>query len=76
MPGDLFGVHVRMDEAQAFAFAIGQAVSTVRHAMAPGSQHTITLQGVFPIRDLRGGAVIRGCAPGSGADGILFAMEA
>jgi hypothetical protein len=35
VPGDLFGVHVRMDEAQAFAFAIGQAVSTVRHAMAP-----------------------------------------
>lgn len=37
MPRDLLGVHVRMDEAQAFALAVGQSICTARHASTPGS---------------------------------------
>jgi hypothetical protein len=53
VPGDLFGVHVSMDEAKAFALAIGQSISTVRHAMAPGAPATITTRRLFRLRALR-----------------------
>ncbi len=35
--GNLFGVHVRMDEAQALALTVGQSVSAARHQRPPGS---------------------------------------
>ena len=44
-PGDLLGVHVRVDEAQAFALAVGQSISTARHALPPGSRRTLTTGG-------------------------------
>jgi len=36
-PRDLLGIHVPMDEAQAFALAVGQSVSAARHRRPPGS---------------------------------------
>ncbi|GLS02542.1 hypothetical protein GCM10007859_25660 [Brevundimonas denitrificans] len=39
--GDLLGVHVRMDEAKAFALAVGQSICTARHASPPGSRRTL-----------------------------------
>ena len=33
---DLLGVHVRMDEAKAFALAVGQSISSARHWWPPG----------------------------------------
>jgi len=40
-PRDLLGVHVRMDEAKAFALAVGQSISTARHPSPPGSPPAI-----------------------------------
>jgi hypothetical protein len=39
---DLFGIQVGVDEAQAFALAIGQSVCTARHPSPPGSLRTLT----------------------------------
>jgi hypothetical protein len=36
--GDLLGVHVRMDEAKAFALAVGQSSSTARHLSPPAAR--------------------------------------
>jgi len=35
--GDLLGIHVRMDEAQALALTVGQSVSAAWHQRPPGS---------------------------------------
>jgi len=34
-PGDLFGVLMGVDEAQAFALAVGQSISAARHQRPP-----------------------------------------
>ena len=53
LPGDLFGVHVRVNEAQAFALAVGQSINTVRHPVAPGCPGTITTRRLIRLRTLR-----------------------
>jgi hypothetical protein len=42
--GDLLGIHVRVDEAQALALAIGQSVSAARHRQPPGSTHRLIMR--------------------------------
>ncbi len=40
LPGDLFGVHVRVDEPKTLAFAVGQSISTARHQRPPAQRAT------------------------------------
>ncbi|MDP1911718.1 MAG: hypothetical protein Q8K49_00120 [Brevundimonas sp.] len=74
--GDLFGVHVRMDEAKTLALAVGQSINTARHLSPPrlpaylNHRKGLTETGIAPqTHNQRLSAV-------TGAAGIEIAMEA
>jgi len=48
--GDLLGIHVRMDEAKAFALTVGQSVSAARHHQPPGSADSLIMRTGSPKR--------------------------
>jgi hypothetical protein len=46
--GDLFGVHVCVDEAKALALAPGQSIATARHFQRPPARSNLTTSGPSP----------------------------
>jgi len=59
--GDLFGIHVGVDEAKALALAVGQSICAARHQQPPGLPLNLITSEDSPKRGLRRAHAIGAC---------------